>query len=146
MRPALIRARIALRPVWIVETLGRSLLVVVFEVGGQPVLQLTHRAITDRCGFCPIPVGGGSPQVPQHDPTPPPESSLHRSKIIPLFSHAQIKIVQNDRTDVERRGDDGQQIRDCTNWNRYSMTGQRPALRQPLRNTPTLRPDRRPIP
>ena len=48
LRPALIRARVALRPAWIVETLGRSLLVVVFEVGGQPVLQLTHCAITDR--------------------------------------------------------------------------------------------------
>ena len=112
MRPALIRARIALRPAWIVETLGRSLLVVVFEVGGQPVLQLTHRAITDRYGFCPSRSVANLPKSLNTTRPPPPESSLHRSKIISLFSHAQIKIVHDDRTDIERRGNDGQQIRD----------------------------------
>ena len=92
----------------------RSLLVVEVEAGGQTGLQLTHRSITDRCGPLAIPVGGGSPHFPQDDPTRPPEPSLHDFKIISLFSHPQIEIVQNDRADIERRGNDGQQIRDCT--------------------------------
>ena len=95
-----------------VETLMRSLLAVEVTVGGQAGLAVDtlchHRPLRPLA----IPVGGGTPHFPQRDPTRPPESSPHDLKIIPLFSHPQIEIVQNDRTDIERRGDDGKQLPD----------------------------------
>ena len=62
-----------------VETLMRSLLVVEVEVGGLPGLQLTNRAITDRCGFCPsrsvaeLPKSPNTtrPSLPNHHCTTP---------------------------------------------------------------------------